>query len=92
MLRLNDEIETWGYRPIHGEPGATAPSTERCAAWGTTKSPTQSVGAFEPNQVVKARERLGAQGLGIRMVPGGHLTTLEQPEHLARIIEEVGPG
>ena len=46
---------------------------------------------FEPNQVVKARERLGDQGLDIRMVPGGHLTTLEQPEALARIIEEVGP-
>ena len=40
----------------------------------------------------KARERLGNEGLDIRMVPGGHLTTLEQPEHLARIIEEVGPG
>ncbi len=46
---------------------------------------------FEPNQVVKARERLGDQGLGIRMVPGGHMTTSEQPEKLARIIEEVGP-
>ena len=46
---------------------------------------------FEPNQVVKARERLGDQGLDVRMVPGGHLTTLEQPEQLARIIEEVGP-
>ena len=45
----------------------------------------------EPNQVIKARERLGDQGLDIRMVPGGHLTTLEQPEPLARIIEEVGP-
>ncbi len=46
---------------------------------------------FEPNQVVKARERLGAQGLDIRMVPGGHMTTHEQPEQLARIIQEVGP-
>ena len=47
---------------------------------------------FEPNQVVKARERLGDHGLDIRMVPGGHLTTSEQPEQLARIIEDVGPG
>jgi pimeloyl-ACP methyl ester carboxylesterase len=47
---------------------------------------------FEPNQVVKARERLGDQGLDIRMVSGGHMTTSEQPEQLARIIEEVGPG
>ncbi len=47
---------------------------------------------FEPNQVVKARERLGDEGLDIRMVPGGHMTTSEQPEQLARIIEDVGPG
>ena len=47
---------------------------------------------FEPNQVVKARERLGDHGLDIRMVPGGHLSTSEQPEQLARIIEEVGPA
>ena len=46
---------------------------------------------FEPNQVVKARERLGDHGLDIRMVPGGHMTTSEHPEQLARIIEEVGP-
>ncbi len=45
---------------------------------------------FEPNQVVKARERLGDHGLDVRMVPGGHITTSEQPEELARIIEEVG--
>ena len=47
---------------------------------------------FEPNQITKARERLGAQGLDIRMVPGGHLATLEQPDELARIIEDVGPS
>ena len=46
---------------------------------------------FEPNQVVKARERLGDLGLDIRMLPGGHLTTSEAPEQLTRIIEEVGP-
>ena len=45
---------------------------------------------FEPNQVVKARERLGDHGLDIRMLPGGHMTTSEQPEQFARIIEEVG--
>ena len=27
----------------------------------------------------------------IRMVPGGHMTTSEQPEQLAQIIQEVGP-
>ena len=45
---------------------------------------------FESNQVVKARERLGDQGLDIRMVPGGHMTLSEQPEQIARILEEVG--
>ena len=47
---------------------------------------------FEPNQIVKARERLGDRGLDVRTVPGGHLATLEQPEALARIIEDVGPA
>jgi pimeloyl-ACP methyl ester carboxylesterase len=47
---------------------------------------------FEPNQVIKSRERLGEYGLDVRMVPGGHLTTSEQPERLARIIEDVAPG
>ena len=47
---------------------------------------------FEPNQVVKARERLGDHGLDIRMLPGGHMITSEQPEEFARIIEEVGPS
>ncbi len=47
---------------------------------------------FEPNQVVKARERLGNQGLEIRMLPGGHMITSEQPEQFARIIEEVRPS
>ena len=46
---------------------------------------------LEPNQVVKARERLGHHGLDIRMLPGGHMTTSEQPERFARVIEEVGP-
>ena len=47
---------------------------------------------FEPNQVVKARARLGDHGLDIRMLPGGHMITSEQPERFARIIEEVGPS
>lgn len=46
---------------------------------------------FEPNQIVKARERLGEYGLDIRVLPGGHLTTSEHPELLARIIQELGP-
>ena len=44
---------------------------------------------FEPNQVVKARERLEQHGLDIRMLPGGHLTTAEEPRALAQIIDDV---
>ena len=47
---------------------------------------------FERNQVVKAKERLGKQGLDIRMLPGGHMITSEQPNKFARIIEEVRPS
>jgi len=46
---------------------------------------------FEPNQIVKARERLGEYGIDIRVLPGGHMTTSEHPELLAQIIREVGP-
>ncbi len=46
---------------------------------------------FEPNQIVKARERLGEYGLDVRVVAGGHLTTSEHPELLAEIIEELVP-
>ena len=47
---------------------------------------------FEGRQPLVARERLGAFGLDVRILPGGHLSTSEHPELLARIIEEVGPG
>lgn len=47
---------------------------------------------FEPDQIVKARERLGAYGLDVRMVPGGHMSTSEQPGALAQIIQELGPS
>jgi pimeloyl-ACP methyl ester carboxylesterase len=46
---------------------------------------------FEPNQIVKARERLGEYGLDIRVLPGGHMTTSEQAEPLAQIIQKLGP-
>ncbi len=46
---------------------------------------------FEPDQIVKAKERLGDYGLDIRVLPGGHLTTSEHPELLAQIIQELGP-
>ena len=44
---------------------------------------------FEWRQAVAARERLGPEGLDVTIVPGGHLTTSEHPEILARIIQEV---
>jgi pimeloyl-ACP methyl ester carboxylesterase len=41
---------------------------------------------FEHRQVDLARERLGELGLQIERLPGGHLTTNEQPEALAALI------
>src|SRR5439155_6793236 len=41
---------------------------------------------FEHRQVDLARERLGKLGLRIERLPGGHLTTHEQPEALAALI------
>jgi pimeloyl-ACP methyl ester carboxylesterase len=41
---------------------------------------------FERRQVNLARERLGRLGLQIERLPGGHLTTHEQPEALAELI------
>ncbi len=46
---------------------------------------------IEGRQAVTARERLGAYGLDVRILPGGHLSTSEHPELLAQIIQEVGP-
>jgi pimeloyl-ACP methyl ester carboxylesterase len=43
---------------------------------------------FEPRQIVAARKRLGAYGLDIRMLSGGHLTTAEHPDLLAALIHE----
>jgi pimeloyl-ACP methyl ester carboxylesterase len=42
---------------------------------------------FEHRQVTLTQERLGAQGPTIAHLPGGHLTTNEQPQALARLIE-----
>jgi len=44
---------------------------------------------FEGRQAALAQERLGAEGLDVRILPGGHLSTSEHPERLAQIIEEV---
>ena len=41
---------------------------------------------FEHRQVELAQERLGKFGLEIERLPGGHLTTHEQPEALAALI------
>lgn len=47
---------------------------------GSTEDP------FEHSQVDLAQERLGRLGLRIARLPGGHLTTHEQPEALAALI------
>lgn len=47
---------------------------------------------FEGRQAVAARERLGAYGLDVRILPGGHLTTSEHPELLAQLIKELDLG
>jgi pimeloyl-ACP methyl ester carboxylesterase len=41
---------------------------------------------FEHRQIDLAQERLGKLGLEIERLPGGHLTTNEQPEALAALI------
>ena len=43
---------------------------------------------YEPKQIVAARARLGADGLDIRLLPGGHFTTAEHPDVLAALIRE----
>jgi len=47
---------------------------------------------FEHRQVDLAEERLGRLGLQIERLPGGHLTTNEQPEALASLIAKFERG
>jgi pimeloyl-ACP methyl ester carboxylesterase len=47
---------------------------------------------FEHRQLDLARERLAMLGLQIKRLPGGHLTTHEQPEALAALITEFERG
>ena len=47
---------------------------------------------FEHRQVDLAQERLGKLGLQIERLPGGHLTTHEQPEALAAMIAKFERG
>jgi pimeloyl-ACP methyl ester carboxylesterase len=47
---------------------------------------------FEHRQVDLAEERLGSLGLQIERLPGGHLTTHEQPEALADLIARFERG
>jgi pimeloyl-ACP methyl ester carboxylesterase len=47
---------------------------------------------FEHRQVDLAQERLGKLGLEIERLPGGHLTTHEQPEALAALIAKFERG
>jgi len=47
---------------------------------------------FEHRQVDLAQERLGKLGVQIERLPGGHLTTHEQPKALAALIEKFEEG
>src|SRR5499427_10738603 len=47
---------------------------------------------FEHRQVDLAQEQLGKLGLQIARLPGGHLTTHEQPEALAALVAEFERG
>ena len=47
---------------------------------------------FEHRQVDLAQERLGKLGIRIERLPGGHLTTSEQPEALAALITKFEQG
>src|SRR5262249_6221402 len=47
---------------------------------------------FEHRQVALAQERLGKLGLQIERLPGGHLTTNEQPQALAGLIAKFERG
>jgi pimeloyl-ACP methyl ester carboxylesterase len=47
---------------------------------------------FERRQIDLSRERLGALGLEIERLPGGHLTTSEQPEALAALVAKFEQG
>jgi pimeloyl-ACP methyl ester carboxylesterase len=47
---------------------------------------------FEHRQLDLAQERLGKLGLQIERLPGGHLTTHEQPEALAALIAKFERG
>ena len=60
---------------------ATRGSVSFCIA-GSEEDP------YEPKQMLAARARLGGDGLDIRMLPGGHLTTAEHPDLLAALIHE----
>jgi pimeloyl-ACP methyl ester carboxylesterase len=48
--------------------------------------------SFEHRQVALAQERLGPLGLRIERLPGGHLTTNEQPNALAALITNFERG
>jgi pimeloyl-ACP methyl ester carboxylesterase len=47
---------------------------------------------FEYRQIGLAQERLGKLGLKVERLPGGHLTTNEQPEALAALITKFKRG
>jgi hypothetical protein len=61
--------------------------------WNMAESETgHNEDPFEHRQVRLAEERLGKLGLRIERLPGGHLTTNEQPNALATLITNFERG
>jgi len=67
---------------VHADP---TPSAQGWFAGG------ERVG-YDHRQIDLAQERLGKLGLRIERLPGGHLTTNEQPEALPALIAQFGGG
>ena len=56
------------------------------------RGPSRNEDPFECRQIDLAEERLGKLGLQIERLPGGHLSTNEQPEALAALIAKFERG
>jgi hypothetical protein len=81
--------------PITGRKaiGSTLVASSRLTAI-SSRSSSAAVTKIPLNtwQVDLAQERLGMLGLRIKRLPGGHLTTNEQPKALAALITEFEQG
>jgi hypothetical protein len=79
----------WAQMPLAYSSLATSPAARQPMPYlvgGSHEDP------FEHRQIDLAQERLGKLGLRIERLPGGHLTTHEQPEALAALITKFEQG